>query len=258
MNRTLLTVTVAAIVGTVTSIAPFESASLEKWWRARTTTAPKPLSKNLTSVVPSGVIEPQPIGTDSSVSKTPRFLLLTATRPGRNSRDGYALIGVSDRSPQTYRVGSLLANGARIQEIYSDHVVLERAGQTTQLYLAGYPSPETSPASLAMISVGGTTQAALATADSGDSLTDYIRISPAFEGTQFQGLVVFANPRSDAFFRMGLREGDVITAVDETVSPDQESALAALRPLIKGHALSVTVQRDGHRQVLSLDGSLIM
>jgi type II secretion system protein C len=109
-----------------------------------------------------------------------------------------------------------------------------------------------------MISVGGSTQSALATADSGDSLTDYIRISPAFEGTQFQGLVVYANARSDVFFRMGLQEGDVITSVDGTVSPDQESALAALRPLTKGQALSVTVQRDGHSQVLSLDGSLIL
>jgi hypothetical protein len=66
------------------------------------------------------VVLPVPIaprGTDSSVSPVPLPLILTATRPGRNPREGFADIGVDAKTPQTYAAGSLLANGARVAEI---------------------------------------------------------------------------------------------------------------------------------------------
>jgi type II secretion system protein C len=241
---------------TLFSLTRFDPAALWNQWKGRS--ASRHSIEIVDKRTPTSVVEPQPIGTDSSVSRTPLNLLLSATQPGRNAHEGHALIGVSARSPQTYRAGALLANGTRVQEIYKDYVVLERDGQTSHLYVSGRQPPESQPNLNSMIMVGGASATPTAVADSHDSLTDYIRAVPTFDGDAFQGLIVYANQRSDAFFRLGLQEGDVITSVDGTNLVNQQSAMAALRPLSKGQALTVTVQRAGRQETLSLDGSLLL
>src|SRR5712671_4146777 len=80
---------------------------------------------------------PKPLpGTDSSISATPQALVLVSTTRGRNAREGTARLGTHPENPQTYAAGALLANGARLLEIYDDHIVLERDGKQAKLYLA--------------------------------------------------------------------------------------------------------------------------
>jgi hypothetical protein len=58
----------------------------------------------------------RPLGTDSSVSTVPLPLILVRTQAGRNSREGFAQIGVNARTPQTYQAGAILANGAHLTD----------------------------------------------------------------------------------------------------------------------------------------------
>jgi len=110
------------------------------WWQepgtwqnsAPTTSAP---ATPLPDVI--SVIQPEPTGTDSSVSTAPARLVLQSVRPGRNSGEGTAALGVNALSPQVYAAGALLANGARIVEIHGDHIVLERDGEQARLYAEG-------------------------------------------------------------------------------------------------------------------------
>lgn len=99
------------------------------WWSAyrdRTTTASVAEVRRPPA---SGVVQPKPSGADSSVSQVSRRLILSATRRGRNAQNGTASIGVNAASPQTFRAGALLANGARIAEMDDDAVVLlQKAG----------------------------------------------------------------------------------------------------------------------------------
>ena len=94
---------------------------------------------------PVSVAQPTPLGTDSSVSVVPLRLHLVATRLGPNNREGFADIGVDVRTPQTYRAGAILANGARIDEIYSNYVILTREGREERLYVEGQTPPGDSP-----------------------------------------------------------------------------------------------------------------
>ena len=154
------------------------------WWKAHElSVAAKAAPPQSAPRGPISIVQPTPVGTDSSVSKVPLALHLTATRLGRNSREGYADIGVNVLSPQTYKAGALLANGVRLEEIYTDYVVLTRDGQATRLYVEGRVQPASAtPMVASMLTVGGTTPIPAARADSREALTEAVRVAPVVEG----------------------------------------------------------------------------
>jgi len=205
------------------------------------------------------VVQPQPLGTDSSVSRDPLPLVLTATRLGRNAQEGYADIGVNALSPQTYRAGALLANGAHLEGIYADYVVLERNGRRTPLYVLGHagPGPTRSPTSNALLTVGGTVPRATAVADNHDPLFEIMRVAPIYDEDTLRALEVYGSEHSDAFARLGLQPGDRITSIDGAELTSTGEALSQLRQITEGASLSVTIERSGKRQTLSLDGSIV-
>jgi type II secretion system protein C len=184
-------------------------------------------------------------------------LILRGTRKGRNAREGYAELGVSSLSPQTYRAGAVLANGARIEEIYPDYIVLARGGQRVRLYVQGHEPRDDPRSSSPLLNVGGSDSRPPAIVNSQDELTDYIRVTPVYRDDAVHAIEVYANDRSGVFARLGLEPGDRITAIDgETVS-DAAAAIASLRRLTRGEALQVTVERNGRLQILSLDGLIV-
>jgi type II secretion system protein C len=185
-------------------------------------------------------------------------LHLTGTRLGRNNREGYADIGVNVLSPQTYRAGAVLANGARLDEIYADHVVLERDHRHTSLYIEGHTSSVTTdPAVTSMLTVGGTTSTPAAVANSRDRLTQSIRIAPVFDGDHFQALVLYPPEHGEVFAQLGLQPGDRLTAVDGVRLKDAKEAIAEFRRLSEGAWLNATIERGGRAQTVLLDGSLL-
>lgn len=198
-----------------------------------------------------------PLGSDSSISKVPLPLRLTVTRPGRNVHEGSADIGVNERSPQTYVAGAILANGARLIEIYPDHVRLEKGHRVVELYSDGRPRPNAQAAALSdLLTVGGT-QPAPARADSHEEITDYIRPSPVYSGTAVVGFQVYAGRQVGIFAQMGLQPGDVITAIDDVLLSEPQTAIEQLNRLTQGAVVSATLQRKGEQISLSLDGSVI-
>jgi len=62
-------------------------------------------------------------------------LRLFAVRPGASSHEGIAVLGALEESSRTYVAGALLENGARLKDLYADHVVLIRGGTNYTLYL---------------------------------------------------------------------------------------------------------------------------
>jgi type II secretion system protein C len=206
------------------------------------------------------VTPPRPLGNDSSVSAVPLPLHLVRTEVGRNNREGFAQIGVNARSPQTYAAGALLANGARLTEIYEHYVVLERDGRSARLYLQGEPTNDRGIASSAvtgLLTVGGTPAAAPAQINSQERLTDYLRPAPVFAGGQLHGYALFAGRNAEAFSQLGLQPGDVITQVNGSAVSGSSDSLTTLETLTAGEALSVVIERDGVAQSLSLNGAAL-
>jgi type II secretory pathway component PulC len=259
VNKTLAILFACAVALGAFYVAEFDPWG---WWSAhehaaraeaelRAAQRPRPPS-------PNGIAQPRPEGTDSSVSLTPRRLILTATRPGRNAREGTADLGVDERSPQTYRAGAHLANGAQLTEVYADHVLLEREGVSTPLYLRGHEPAGSAEPLHTLAFVGGTSPQIAAHADSHDPLTKDIRVTPVYEGETLEGLEVHANTRSPVFAALGLQPGDRITAIEGMAVTDVAAGLATLRQLSQGAALQVTVERAGRSLPLALDGAVVV
>lgn len=209
---------------------------------------------------PITVTPPRPLGNDSSVSPVPLPLILVRTELGRNNREGFAQIGVNAQSPQTYAAGAMLANGARLTEIYEHYVMLERDGHSVRLYLQGEATKQRGtqePTAAALLTVGGTSPEAAVQIKSEEHLTDYLRPSPVFVAGQLHGYALFAGRKAQAFAQLGLQPGDVLTQVNGAAVSESSDSLASLESLTAGEALTVVIEREGIAQTISLDGAAL-
>lgn len=207
---------------------------------------------------PITVTPERPLGNDSSVSPVPLRLILARTQPGRNNSEGFAQIGVNARTPQTYRGGAILANGARLSEIHTNYIILRRDGRSVRLDLAGHGGAVSAEPARDILTVGGGNPESPAHGNSKDPFTDYLRPSPVFLGSQLHGLVLYAGRYQDPFFKFGLEPGDVLTQINGVPIGNASEALASLHSLLRGAALTVDIERQGVSQTLSLDGAILV
>ena len=236
----------------------------QRWWSSRepaaqvaTTVGAAEPSTARAPGVDTGSEAAQSGGTDSSISSRPLPLHLVATTPGRNPSEGTAQIGTNRETPQTYVAGAILVNGARLAEIHSDHVVLERGTNRASLFLAsaGIARPQGS-ADLATVPAMPK-EAARPELLGVDSLGEVIRSMAYYENDMLHGLQVFPGRQSGTFARLGLKPADVIVAIDAVAVTDAQNAIEYLQALTQGAAISVRVRRDGTNRTLSLDGGLV-
>ena len=249
----------AAVLGCSVALYGLYVAGVDPWlwWSDYRERNRMPATAQVTRPPTAGVVQPEPIGTDSSISASPRRLVLKSTRRGKNAMDGTAALGIHAGSPQVYRAGALLANGARIVEIHEDSIVLERDGLRAQVYVEGEEPANYVAKETPLLLVGGDAPALAAVPTSSDTLTDVMRVTPVFDGDSVSALEVHGNERSDAFSKLGLQPGDQITVVNGTPVTDVSTSVAALRRLTHGEALQVTIKRQGQLQTISLDGLVI-
>ncbi len=206
--------------------------------------------------MPITVTPQRPVGNDSSVSKITLPLILVRTQLGRNNHEGFAQIGVNAQSPQTYSAGALLANGARLTEIYTHYVVLEHEGHSVRLYLQGEPQPDAEKGE-GLMTVGGAAPSASRSTRSQETLTAYIRPSPVFVESRLRGYALYPGRNPSSFSTLGLQPGDVVTEINGSPISGSSDSLAALRTLSEGGALTVVIDRQGNTQTLSLDGAAL-
>jgi len=210
-----------------------------------------PTVKNLQREVTQGRL-----GTDSSVSKVPLRLLLIQTLPGRNVHSGQALLGVDRDHPQTYLAGAILENGARLDEIYPDHVVLVRGTHRTSVYLERPGTAAQSANADALVMVGGPPPPPVESPRlSHEPVTDFLRPVPVYENGVITGFQVYPGKQAALFNQWGLKAGDVVTALDGQPVSDADQLMDMLRGLTQGQALTATVQRNGAAVSLALDGA---
>lgn len=222
-----------------------------------TTPVPMAPASPAARAVPSADVKALP-GTDSSLSKVPLPLYLVGVAPGRNVTEGTAQIGTNIDNPQTYTAGAMLVNGARLAEIYSDHVVLKKNDRTARLDLYNRAKP-IAVSSNELLNVGGnSTPVASIKPASHDALTDYLRPSAVYVEQTLHGYKVFPGKKSSVFSQLGLQAGDVITAIDGSPLIGRAETIQTLRQLTEGAAFAVTVERGATKIQMTLDGAVIL
>ena len=170
-------------------------------------------------------------------------LQLFGTRASEGSLPGSAIIGAADGEQKSYLVGEEVAPGVKLAGVFFDHVVLNRGGATQTIYMpqaegggGGAPAP------------GRPAEAAAASA-----VGNAFQLKPRKQGERVTGVLVSPGADPRLFAAAGLREGDVIVAVNGaqiTSMIDVQQLQSSIAP---GARLLLTVERGAAKVPIALN-----
>ncbi len=198
---------------------------------------------------------PGTAGDSSGAPRTTLALVLTGTIPANHPQAGLAILGASPAAAKVYAVGDNVPGGARLHAVYDDRVLLDRGGGRLESLTLIHVSPTaqsnlgpaTAPVEQAVARVRQ-----LMNSDPG-ALENIIRPQPVFSGGKLQGFRVYPGPNTRAFAILGLRPGDLVTAIDDTPLNDPSQSEQIFRTLGSSSEAHVTVERNGQQQDLTLN-----
>ena len=200
-------------------------------------------------------VAPTPALGNANAPQTSMPLVLTGVIAANDPQGGLAILGPNATSTNVYAVGDDIPGGARLHAVYADHVLLERDGSIESLALprqlpSSAPPPSMSAAPLA--SPLARRMEELVTRNPG-IIGDIMRPEPVFMGSKQQGFRVYPGRDREAFTRLGLQPGDLVTAIDGTPLDDPARAQEILSTLGSSSEAHVTILRNGQQQDLTLD-----
>lgn len=164
-------------------------------------------------------------------------LQLFGTRLGSDGIPGSGILGRPDGDQRSYVVGEEIAPGVKLVAVHFDHVDLDRGGVRQSLYMPG--------------AEGGTGPASAAV--SGASIADAFVFKPRMSGGSVTGVSVGPGSNKVPFTASGLRQGDVIVAVNGariTSLIDVQQLETSLAP---GARLILTVERGAQTLPIPLN-----
>ncbi len=256
------------------------------WQNHQDENPPKPDAPSITQppLVPSPVpdVATSILGTDSSISEKPLQLILVDTMPGRTLAEGKATLGTDPRNPQTFGGGATLSNGARVEEILADRIVLRFKGRLHTLMVdrdaparvamnaaanderkkKGYPilTPTlTEGTEGGATSIGGQRAGYVEReATSHESLSEVVRPVPVFENDKFAGFKLLAGRQSGRLAVLGLESGDIVRSVEGKYIESDLEWMQIEKALVRGKSIVIGIERNGALIPMTLDGAKIV
>ncbi|HVC37728.1 MAG TPA: type II secretion system protein GspC [Gammaproteobacteria bacterium] len=199
--------------------------------------------------------------TTNAPATTLNLILRGIVASSRNSNGSFAIIS-SNGIEEMYTVGAQLPGGAQIQSIYPDRVLLNLNGRIQSLQLpkaAGATaaggdnmvSPISAPSVVYGSNLPGTRNLGQLRNDllrHPEHLLDVMRAMPVMENGKLSGYRVFPVGNSDAFAKLGLKPGDVVTAVNGMPLDNPAESMSILNKLKTSEQISITYTRNGQQQ----------
>jgi general secretion pathway protein C len=187
-------------------------------------------------------------------------LVLTGLFSTENPKEGMAIIGESAQTAKFVSVGQQVPGGAQLHSVYADRAIIERAGALESVYL-----PRNNNGALAMAppppmpQAGPENNEAMVermrrmVSDDPGLIGQVMRPQPVFAGGKMRGFRVYPGNNRQAFARMGLRPGDMVTAINGTPLDDKDRAQEIFNTLSSSTDARVSVTRNGRQQELVLN-----
>ena len=190
----------------------------------------------------------------SDAPQTSAALVLAGVLAVPDPQKGMAIIGPSAGAAKLYAVGGAVPGGVRLHAVFPDRVLLDRNGVLESLLLPKKLA-SIAPAATSMMQSPAQRLAALAQNGGGGLLGGLIRAQAVFSGGKLSGYRIFPGGRTNvaAFTQLGLRPGDLVTAVNGTPLDDPNRANDILQTLSSTGSANVTVQRNGQPQEINLN-----
>ncbi len=188
-----------------------------------------------------------------------RDLKLRGTIASDRPEYSIAIIADTSNEESVYVVGDAVAAGARLHAVKADHVVLDEGGTFTRLSLVREYTSQSSPsiqrtaATRQTAATGGRDSIQSVVAQNVAQLADVIRPTPYFVNGQQQGYRVYPGRDRRRFAELGLRPGDLIREIDGQALNDPTQAMQIFQSLGTASQVSVTVERDGTPETITLN-----
>jgi general secretion pathway protein C len=202
-------------------------------------------------------------------------MILRGTLADHDPASGIAVISDGERGERAYRAGEEIASGVKLARVYADHVVLLHEGVEETLTLTRDQNltpgnivrpPSTNNARTARSGAAAAASSAAATSASSaqttqapadwqqtvdrlrqnpDELAKRVQIVPVLDGGRLTGVRVSAGADIALLTQMGLRAGDIVTAVNGAPVDSIARGQQIVDSLRNAASARVTVLRDG-------------
>jgi general secretion pathway protein C len=191
----------------------------------------------------------------ANAPQTSMPLVLTGIIAADDPRNGLAILGENANAAKVYAVGDSVPGGAKLHSVMNDRVVIDRNGKLESLVLprqvqGGAPPP--SAAALQTQSPVVDRMRKLMSDDPG-LMADIMRPQPVFAQGKQRGYRVYPGRNRQAFMRLGLRPGDLVTAVNGTPLDDPARGQEIFRTIGSSSEAHITVMRNGQQQDVTLN-----
>ena len=190
------------------------------------------------------------------IQATSAPLVLTGTLAGVDPSQGFAIIGENAASARLYAAGATLPVGVRLLEVYPEHVIIDRNGSRESLSLprsllaGGAPAV---PLPAAEPPIADNVQRLIAQEPA--LIGQVLRPQPVFANGQLRGFRLYPGTDRGKFARLGLQPGDMVTQVNNVPISDPQHGMDILRTLGSASAATVTVERGGATQQITIDSA---
>jgi general secretion pathway protein C len=182
-------------------------------------------------------------------------LVLVGIIAADDPQDGLAILGENAAAAKVYAVGDKVPGGAKVHQVLSDRVVIDRNGQLESLMLPRQLQAGTAPPSTSVLQTEAPIMdrmRKLMTEDPG-LMADIMRPQPVFAQGKQKGYRVYPGRNRQAFARLGLRPGDLVMSINGTPLDDPARGQEVFRTLGSSSEAHITVMRAGQQQDLTLN-----
>jgi general secretion pathway protein C len=182
-------------------------------------------------------------------------LVLTGIISADDPQNGLAILGQTAATAKVFAVGDNVPGGAKLHSVYSDRVVIDRGGHLETLVLPRQVAPGGPPPSAAALNTESPVADRMRKliTEQPSLMADVMRPQPVFANGKQTGYRVYPGRNRQAFVRLGLRPGDLVTAINGTPLDDPEHGQEIFRTLGSSPEAHVTVTRNGQQQDLVLN-----
>ena len=199
---------------------------------------------------------------DEELQDTRLALTLKGTIAGTDDRLTAAIIADNRNEEKVYVIGDVIIQGATLHAVYRDQVVLRRNGTLEALRLPKELPVGQAPARRTTTRVvsapaqnSPTTSIQQQLTQNAAKLADVIRPSPYYKDGQQVGFRLYPGRDRRAFSALGLRPGDLVKSIDGATLTDPQQAMQIFQNLGTAEQVSVTIERNGQDEVLTLTTS---
>jgi general secretion pathway protein C len=192
----------------------------------------------------------------SNAPQTSLPLVLTGIIAADDPRQGLAIIGENAGAARVKAVGDSLPGGATLHSVYGDRVLVDRSGRIESLALPRQfqnAAPPPTAAALTPTESPVVERMRRLIADQPGVIADIMRPQPVFAQGKQRGYRVYPGRNRQAFIRLGLRPGDLVTAINGTPLDDPARGQEIFSTIGSASEAQVTVMRNGQQQDLTLN-----